>query len=160
MDMSDAGGLVFRKVDASNFYEVGVYDASSSGGFTNQLRLYKVTSGTRTLLGSASSITFTRGTFHRPRVTMQGGLINVYWDGTMYAVLSRYITSWWGACGLSNDGGTSRYYQLWMQPLGTNLSGQVAHKTTMTTSDPSVMPQLFTLVCMCQRAIYRDRCNN
>jgi hypothetical protein len=147
MDMSDAGGMVFRKVDANNFYEVGVYDASSSGGFTNQLRLYKVASGTRTLLGSASSIVFTRGTFHRPRVSMQGGLINVYWDGQ--CVQSYLDTSplGAGACGLRNDGGTSRYYQLWIQPLGTNLSGQVLYtKTTMTTSDPAMMPQLFTLV--------------
>lgn len=146
MDESDAGGMVWRKVDASNFYEVGVYDASSSSGFTNQLRLYKVASGTRTLLGSASMI-FTRGTFHRPRVSMQGGLINVYWDGT--CLLSYLDTSplGSGACGLRNDGGTSRYYQLWIQPLGTNLSGQVLYtKVTMTTSDPAMMPQLFTLV--------------
>jgi hypothetical protein len=147
MDMSDAGGMVFRKVDASNFYEVGVYDASSSSGFTNQLRLYKVASGTRTLLGSASTIVFTRGTFHRPRVSMQGGLISVYWDGQ--CVQSYLDTSPLaaGACGLRNDGGTSRYYQLWIQPLGTNLSGQVLYtKTTMTTTDPAMMPQLFTLV--------------
>lgn len=147
MDESDAGGLVWREVDTSDYYELGVYDASSSGGFTNQLRLYKVSSGTRSLLGSASSIVFTRGTFHRIRVTMQSGLINVYWDGT--CVQSYLDTSPLGSglCGLRNDGGTSRYYQLWVQPLGTNLTGQVLYtKVTMTTTDPSVMPQLFTLV--------------
>ncbi len=146
-DWSDAGGMVFRKVDASNFYEVAVYDASSNSGFVNQLRLYKVASGTRTLLGSASTITFTRGTFHRIRVSMSGGLINVYWDGQ--CVQSYLDTSplAGGACGLRNDGGTSRYYQLWVQPLGTNLSGQVLYtKTIMTTTDPAMMPQLFTLV--------------
>jgi len=147
---SDAGGLVWRKVDASNFYEVGVYDASSSGGFTNQLRLYKVASGTRSLLGSASSITFTRSTFHRVRVSMQGGLINVYWDGQ--CVQSYLDTSplGAGACGLRNDSGISAYYQLWIQPLGTNLTGQaLSTKVTMTTTDPSQMPQLFVLVaCM------------
>jgi hypothetical protein len=147
MDESDAGGMAWRKVDNLNFYELGVYDASSSGGFTNQLRLYKVSSGTRTLLGSASSITFTRGTFHRIRVTMQGGLINVYWDGTCKQSYLDTSPLAAGACGIRNDGGTSRYYQLWIQPLGTNLSGQVLYtKVTMTTSDPSVMPQLFTLV--------------
>lgn len=147
MDESDAGGLVWREVDTSDYYELGVYDASSSGGFTNQLRLYKVASGTRSLLGSASSITFTRGTIHRVRVVMESGLINVYWDGK--CVQSYLDTSplAGGACGLRNDGGTSRYYQLWVQPLGTNLSGQVLYtKTTLTTSDPSQMPQLFTLV--------------
>lgn len=147
MDESDAGGLVWREVSTSNYYELGVYDASSSGGFTNQLRLYKVASGTRSLLGSASSVTFTRGTFHRIRATMQGGLINIYWDGT--CVQSYLDTSplGSGACGLRNDGGTSRYYQLWIQPLGTNLSGQTLYtKVTMSTSDPSMIPQLFTLV--------------
>lgn len=148
MDESDAGGMVWREVSTSNYYELGVYDASSSGGFTNQLRLYKVSSGTRSLLGSASAITFTRSTFHRIRVTMQSGLINVYWDGN--CVQSYLDTSplGSGACGLRNDGGTSRYYQLWAQPLGTNLTGQSLYtKVTMTTTDPSVMPQLFTLVC-------------
>ncbi len=151
VDESDAGGLAWRKVDASNYYELGVYDASSSGGFTNTLRLYKVASNVRSLLGSAPSITFTRGTFHRVRITMQGGLIDVYWDGQ--CVQSYLDTSplGSGACGLRNDGGTSRYYQLWIQPLGTNLSGQaLSSKVTMTTTDPSVMPQLFVLV-MCVR---------
>lgn len=148
MDESDAGGLVWREVDTSDYYELGVYDASSSGGFTNQLRLYKVSSGTRLLLGSASSVTFTRSTFHRIRVTMKGGLINIYWDGS--CVQSYLDTSPLGSgkCGLRNDGGTSRYYQLWIQPLGTNLSGQVLYtRATLTTSDPSQMPQLFTLLC-------------
>jgi hypothetical protein len=148
MDESDAGGLCWHVVDTSDYYELGVYDASSSGGFTNQLRLYKVSGGTRALLGSASSVTFTRGTFHRIRVKMKSGLINVYWDGT--CVQSYLDTSPLGAgqVGLRNDGGTSRYYQLWCQPLGTNLSGQVLYtKVTMSTSDPQYMPQLFTLVC-------------
>jgi hypothetical protein len=148
MDESDAGGLCWHVVDTSDYYELGVYDASSSGGFTNQLRLYKVSGGSRTLLGSASSITFTRGTFHRVRVKMKSGLINVYWDGQ--CVQSYLDTSPLGAgqVGLRNDGGASRYYQLWCQPLGTNLSGQVLYtKVTMSTSDPQYMPQLFTLVC-------------
>src|SRR6266704_1398611 len=147
MDESDAGGLVWREVSTTNYYELGVYDASSSGGFTNQLRLYKVASGTRSLIGSASTITFTRGTFHRIRVTMQGGLISVYWDGTCKQSYLDTSALGSGECGLRNDGGTSRYYQLWIQPLGSNLTGQVLYtKVTMTTSDPSMMPQLFTLV--------------
>jgi hypothetical protein len=108
MDESDAGGLVWRYVDANDFYELECCDASSSSGFTNQLRLYKIASGTRSLLGSASSITFTRGTFHRIRVTMESGLINVYFDGQ--CMQSYLDTSPLGAgqCGLRNDGGTSR----------------------------------------------------
>jgi hypothetical protein len=147
MDESDSGGLVWRKMDANNYYELAVHDALSTSGFVNQLRLYKVASGTRSLLGSASSITFTRGTFHRVRVKMQGGLINVYWDGQCKQSYLDTSPLGAGACGLRNNGGISSYYQLWIQPLGTNLSGQVLYtKVTMTTSDPSVMPQLFTLV--------------
>ncbi len=147
LDKSDAGGLVWRETSTSNYYELGVYDGSSSSGFTNQLRLYKVSSGTRSLLGSASAITFTRGTFHRIRVTMQGGLINVYFDGQCVQSYLDLSPLGVGPCGLRNDGGTSRYYQFNIQPLGTNLTGQSLYtKTTMTTSDPSVMPQLFTLV--------------
>jgi hypothetical protein len=149
MDWSDAGGIVFQELDLNtgDFYEVAVHDASSSSGFTNQLRLYKTSGGTRSLLGSASSITFTRGTVHRIRVVMEGGLINVYWDGNCVQSYLDLFPLGAGKVGLRNDGGTSRYYQLWVQPLGTNLSGQKLHtKVTMTTTDPSVMPQLFTLV--------------
>lgn len=148
MDESDAGGLCWHVVSTSNYYELGVYDASSSGGFTNQLRLYKVSSGTRSLLGSASTITFTRGTFHRIRVKMKAGLISVYWDGTCKQSYLDTSPLGSGQIGLRNDGGTSRYYQLWCQPLGTNLSGQTLYtKATLTTSDPAYMPQLFTLLC-------------
>jgi hypothetical protein len=148
MDKSDAGGLCWHVVSTLNYYELGVYDASSSGGFTNQLRLYKVSSGTRSLLGSASSITFTRGTFHRIRVTMEGGLINVYWDGSCKQSYLDTSPLGSGQVGIRNDGGTSRYYQLWVQPLGTNLSGQSLYtKVIMTTSDPAYVPQLFTLLC-------------
>lgn len=149
MDESDAGGLTWHNQgDGLNYYELGVYDASSSGGFTNQLRLYKVSSGTRSLLGSASSVTFTRSTFHRIRVVMKGGLINIYWDGSCKQSYLDTSSLGSGQIGLRNDGGTSRYYQLYTQPLGTNLSGQALYtKVTLTTSDPSQMPQLFTLLC-------------
>jgi hypothetical protein len=148
MDKSDAGGVCWRVVNTSNYYELGVYDDSSSGGFTNQLRLYKVASGTRSLLGSVSTVTFTRGTFHRIRVKMKGGLINIYWDGSCQQSYLDTSPLGSGQVGLRNDGGTSRYYQLWIQPLGVNLSGQVVYtKVTLTTSDPAYMPQLFTLLC-------------
>lgn len=147
MDESDAGGLVWQYQNTSNYYELGVYDASSSGGFTNQLRLYKVSSGTRTLLGSASAITFTRGTFHRIRVKQEGGLIDVYFDGQCMQSYLDLVPLGAGLVGLRNDGGTSRYYQLYIQPLGTKLSGQALYtRVTLSTSDPAQMPQLFVLM--------------
>lgn len=126
--------------------EVAIYGTALSLSRV-QAHCNAATTPPSTQLGSVA-IAFTRGTFHRIRGSMQGGLINVYWDGTCKMSYLDTSPLAGGACGLYNNGGTSRYYQLWVQPLGTNLSGQALYtKTTMTTSDPSVMPQLFTLVC-------------
>jgi hypothetical protein len=147
MRQSDTGGLVWHYVDGSNYYELVAQDASSSGGSPNALQLYKISSGTRTLLATAS-ITFTRGTFHIPKIVMEGGLINAYWDGQ--CLISYLDTSPLGSglVGLRNSGGTALFYQIWIQPLGTNLSGVgLQTKVTLSTSDPQYMPQLFVLVC-------------
>lgn len=156
MDESDAGGLVWRYVDGNNYYELGAYDDSSSGGFTNQLRLYKVVSGTRSLIGSASTIVWPRSTpgtspYKRVRVTMLGTTITVYFDGaTMQTATDSAFAS--GKMGLRNDGGTSRYYQLRLQPVGDYVSGNptgdivtgdfVYTQVTLSTTDPTVNPQI------------------
>lgn len=147
LSQSDTGGLVWHYTNGSNYYELVAQDASSSGGSPNTLQLYKISSNVRTLLGTAS-ITFTRGTFHIPKIVMKGGLINAYWDGQ--CVLSYLDTSPLasGLAGLRNSGGTALFYQLWIQPLGTNLSGVgLQTKVVLSTSDPQYMPQLFVLAC-------------
>lgn len=147
LSQSDTGGLVWHYVNGSNYYELVAQDASSSGGSPNTLQLYKVSSNVRTLLATAS-ITFTRGTFHITKSVMKGKLINAYWDG--HCVLSYLDTSpvASGMAGLSNNGGTALFYQLWIQPLGTNLSGVgLQTKVVLSTSDPQYMPQLFVLSC-------------
>ena len=160
-DRSDAGGLVWCRVDNSNYYEVGIYDDSSSGGFTNQVRLYKVLANTRSLLGSAA-ISFPRSTtgtspYHRTRVTMNAaGLINVYFDNITAAIT--YTDSsplGAGLAGLRNDGGTSRYYQLRIQALGDVVTGTPAGdivsgtfvytKQSLSTTDPTATPQILDL---------------
>jgi hypothetical protein len=156
MDRSDAGGLVWRYVDSSNYYELGAYDDSASGGFTNALRLYKVVSGTRSLIGSASAISWPRSTpgtspYKTIRVTMLGTAITVYFDGVIVQTATD-ATFTTGKMGLRNDGGTSRYYQLRLQPQGDYVSGVVPGDTvtsdfvytqvTMSTTDASVTPQL------------------
>lgn len=147
MDESDAGGLCWCFVDASDYYELGVYDDSSSSGFTNQLRLYKVLSNTRTLL-SFTAISFARSTpgvspYHAIRATMQGGVINVYFDSSVpvltYTDGSPLAA---GQAGLRNDGGTSRYYELRLQALGDYVGGSpagdiVSAKFLYTRVDPS-----------------------
>lgn len=157
MDISDAGGLVWRYTNSSNYYELGCYDNSATGGFTNQLRLYKVASGTRSLLGSASAITWPRATpgtspYKRLRVTMLGAIISVYFDGILMQTYTDGSPLTSGKVGLRNDGGTSRYYQLRIQPQGDYVSGTPAGDTvtgnfvytqvTMSTTDPSATPQL------------------
>lgn len=147
MDESDTGGLIWGLADTNDYYGIIVYDASSSGGLTNTIQLYKYSGGSKTYLGSTLSITFTRGTFHRIRVKMKAGLINIYFDGVCiqsYLDTSPLST---GYAGFRNSGGASRYYQFYIQPLGTNLTGQALFtKVTLSTSDPQYMPQLFTLV--------------
>lgn len=157
MDRSDAGGLVWRYIDASNYYELGCYDDSASGGFTNALRLYKVASGTRSLLGTASVISWPRATpatspYKRTRVIMLGAIITVYFDGVQMQTYTDGSPLAAGKCGLRNDGGTSRYYQIRIQPQGDYVGGTPAGdfstsdfvytQVTMTTSDPSVTPSL------------------
>jgi hypothetical protein len=156
MDESDAGGLVWRYVDANNYYELGCYDDTASGGFTNALRLYKVVAGTRSLIGSASVVAWPRSTidaspYKTVRVTMLGTAITVYFDGVVMqtATDSAFMA---GLLGLRNDGGTSRYYQLRLQPQGDYVSGTPAGDTvtggrvytqvTLTTTDPSVAPTI------------------
>lgn len=161
MDESDAGGLVWRyQGDHLNYYELGAYDDSASSGFTNQLRLYKVSAGVRSLLGSPSAITWPRSTpdtspYRRVRVTMLGSVISVYFDGTLMQSYTDPSPLGAGVCGLRNDGGTSRYYQLRIQPQGSSVSGNPAGdtvsgtfvytKVTMSTTDPSVTPHLLDL---------------
>jgi hypothetical protein len=160
MDRSDAGGLVWCFVNASNYYELGAYDDTASGGFTNQLRLYKVASGVRSLLGSASVITWPRATAgtspnKRIRVTMLSSVISVYFDGTLVQSYTDGSPLGAGLVGLRNDGGTSRYYQLRIQPQGAYVSGvpigdsltagSVYTQVTLSTTDPAVTPQLLDL---------------
>lgn len=147
LSQSDTGGLVWHYSNGSNYYELVAFDASSSGGSTNSLQLYKISSNVRTFLGTAS-IVFTRGTFHITKAIMKGGLIDAYWDGQ--CLISYLDTSPLasGLAGLRNSGGTSLYYQLWIQPLGVNLSGVgLQTKEVLSTSDPQYMPQLFVLSC-------------
>ena len=159
MDKSDAGGLVWGFNDTSDYYELGVYDDSSSSGFTNQLRLYKVASNTRSLLSSAT-ITFNRATsgispYHRIRVTMNAaGVINVFFD-SLTALFSYTDNSPLGAgkAGLRNDGGTSRYYQLRIQALGDYVGGTPVgdivtakcaySEQSLSTTDPTQSQQIF-----------------
>jgi len=172
MDQSDAGGMVWRYVDGSNFYYLLISDSLSSTGVVNAVTLYKVASNVRTQLGT-SLITYTvgdsfngytasfiRGTYHRFRVTMLGGVITVYADGNVLITYTDGSPLGAGLMGLYNNGGTvgSRYYQLWMQPLGDYVTGTpqfdivtgdfVYTRCRLATTSVAVSPQVLDLTTM------------
>lgn len=148
MSQSDGGGILWRYQDQSNFYALEIFDGSSSGGATNVLRLTKVIANTRTQIGSDIAISFTRGTYHRIRVSMLSTAITVSFDGTQVASTTDSGISSAGKCGVRNNGGTAYYYQLWLQPQGDDLTGKnVYTRVTMTGSstDPTVTPTMVDL---------------
>lgn len=153
MDQSDAGGVVWRFADPNNFYYIAIGDSLTSAGTKNTLTLYKVASNVQTTLGSGT-VTFTRGTFHRFRVSMLSGIITIYVDGNQVLNYTDGSPLGTGTIGLFNDGGStgSRYYQLWIQPQGDDVTGTPAGDTVtgdfvytrlrLATTDPTVTPQV------------------
>jgi hypothetical protein len=167
LDQSDAGGLVWRYIDANNFYYLRLNDTLSSTGTLNTATLYKVASNVQTTLGSATiaytvglstgssyTVNFTRGTFRRFRVTMLAGVITVYCDGNQLLTYTDGSPLGAGLMGLYNNGGTtgSRYYQLWMSPQGDYVTGTpsgdivtgqfVYTRLRLATTDPTATPQV------------------
>src|SRR5262249_28327391 len=123
MDRSDAGGLGWRSVDTSNFYLLVVADAFSSVCSVNRATPYIVVANVHTQRAQAT-IAWTRGKYVQFRVTMLGGVITVSMDGVQILTYTDGSPLGAGQVGLFNNGGVtgSRYYQLWIQPKGDNLS--------------------------------------
>jgi hypothetical protein len=165
MDRSDAGGLVWRYSDPSDFYYLRVCDSLSSVSTANTVTLFKVSGGIQTQLATApTSVTygpppqvtygFTRGTYRRFRVSMLGGVIIVSMDGVALITYTDGSPLGAGLMGLYNNGGTvgSRYYQLWMTPQGDYVSGTptgdivtgkfVYTRARLATTDPTETPQV------------------
>lgn len=153
MDRSDAGGMVWRYVDQSDFYYLVVADASASVGTPNQLTLNKVSSNTLTQLATAA-ISFTRGTYHRVHVTMLAGVITVLFDGASAISYTDGSPLAAGLMGLFNNGGAtgSRFYELWMTPQGDYVTGTPSTDITsgtfiytrqrLSSTDPTATPQV------------------
>jgi hypothetical protein len=141
IDESDAGGIVWHYVDANNFYEIVVADFSSATN-PNTVNLFKNVAGVRTQLQTNLAISFTRLTVHRVRVNQVGNTIKVYFDGTLLTnTTDSALAS--GKSGLRSDGGTSRYYQFNIQPLGQNVSlVSVLMRCTLTSTSPLQTPQV------------------
>lgn len=145
MDRSDAGGLVWRYNDPSDCYYLVVADNLASAGTPNTLTLNKLAGVVTTQL-TQTPIAFVRGSYHRIRVTMLGGVITVLFDGTQAISYTDGSPLGAGLLGLFNNGGTvgSRYYQLWIQPQGDTLAGvHIYTRQRLATTDTTVTPQVF-----------------
>jgi hypothetical protein len=85
---------------------------------------------------------------------MLSGVITVYVDGTQLLTYTDGLPLGTGTIGMFNNGGSagSRYYQLWIQPQGDNVTGTPAGDTVtgqfvytrlrLATTDPTVTPQV------------------
>jgi len=145
-DQSDQSGPVWRQTDASNFYELDIFDASSSAGATNKIRLYKVVANVKTQLGSDVAVTLTRGYKYRLHLSMIGTAINVWIDGVNLISTTDSSISAAGLVGIIEATGVGRFYNFRVQPQGDNLSGKVVYsKVTLTSTDPTATPQLTDL---------------
>jgi len=151
MDTSDTGGLVWRHVDNTHYYELVIRDSLASSN-PNKIQLFKI-SGSRTQIGSDVVISFTRGDPHVFMVDMIGTAINVTMDGVNILSTSDSTITSPGRNGLRISGGAARFYQLRIQAYGDDVtSKQVFGRVRLTSSDPTVTPQISNLRISCHNA--------
>lgn len=145
-DQSDQSGVVWRQADASNFYEFDIFDGSSSAGATNKIRLFKIISNVKTQLGSDVAVTLTRGYIYRLHLTMIGTAITASIEGKQLISTTDSSLSAAGGVGIIEATGTGRFYSFRVQPQGDDLTSKVVYsKVTLTSTDPTVTPQLTDL---------------
>lgn len=96
--------------------------------------------------------TFVRGTYHRIRVSALINIINIYVDGQLMITYNDTASLGTGQVGMFSNGGTNRYYTLWIQPIGDYVSGSPAGdivtgtfvytRQRLSTTQPSENPQI------------------
>jgi hypothetical protein len=146
-DQCNQAGLVWREQDASNFYELDLFDSASSAGSTNVLKLFKVIANVKTQLGSSTAIGFTRGTPYRARAVMIGNAITIYFDGNSVLSTTDSSITAAGKVGLINVTGLAHFYNFRVQAQGQSLSGVNSFtRVTLTSTDPTATPALTDLV--------------
>jgi hypothetical protein len=143
MDQSDAGGLMWRAADPSNFYALTVCDASSTIGTPNTAVLTKYFSGGPSAIITTTTINFPRGSLKRFRVTMLGAVVTIYVDGLQLMQFTDGVPIASGRCGLWNDGGTAQFYQLWILRLGDDVTARTLQsRFRLASTDPTMTPQI------------------
>jgi hypothetical protein len=105
--------------------------------------------GTLTQIMTAA-INFPQGSYRRVRVTMIGGVITAYFEGTQILTYTDSSPIASGQCGLRNNSGTSYCYQLRVQPLGQAVTGTntVNTRLILATTDPTVTPQVLDVATL------------
>jgi hypothetical protein len=146
LDNTDSGGLIWRYSDTNNYYELVVQDGSSSGAAPDSIALYKVASGSRTLL-SSSAISAKRGNIHRYRVRMEDINITAYMDGVQKILYTDAGALAGGQAGISINGGQADFYQVWLQALGEDVSDlSLQVKTILSSRDPRYTPRVYDIL--------------
>jgi hypothetical protein len=143
LDRSDSGGLVLHYANSgSSMYYCVIGDNLASSN-PNTVYIYKYDFGGPYTYGN-TSISFTRGTYHRFVFQYLNDYLIVSMDGVeIINVLdsSTPITS--GQSGIYNNTGISRFYNLRIQPSGDNLTNKKVYtRITLTSTDPTVTPQV------------------
>jgi hypothetical protein len=145
LDYSDHGGIVFRYSDQYNFYDIAVHDASALI-HSNTIAMFKTVNGVRTQISNYVSINFARNTPHVVKVIMQDSLFTVNFDEIIVMIVSDTSLSLAGSVGMRNNGGIAQFYSFRYQGYGSAAGNQVVYtRVRMTSSDPTVTPQLVTL---------------
>lgn len=144
IDQADQAGVVWRQTDVSNFYELDIFDASSSAGTTNVMRLYKIVSNVKTQIDTDIAISLVRGQIvKRVRVVMIGTAISIYFDGVLVRSTTDSSLSSAGLVGFIEVSGIARFYNLRIQPIGDDLTNKKVYtRITLTSTDPTVTPQV------------------
>jgi hypothetical protein len=143
LDRSDSGGLVLHYANSgSSLYYCVIGDNLASSN-PNTVYIYKYDFGGPYTYGN-TSISFTRGTYHRFVFQYANDRLIVSMDGVeLINVLdsSTPITS--GQSGIYNNTGISQFYNLRIQPSGDSMTNKKVYtRITLTSTDPTATPQV------------------
>ncbi|MGH2478160.1 MAG: hypothetical protein ACRDHW_00675, partial [Ktedonobacteraceae bacterium] len=143
-DQCDGSGLIANYIDANNLYFAQIWDGSGTGT-QNSVKLFKRSSGTNAQLGSTATITFPRGNFRRFILDVQAGVLTMSMDGVQLIQQTDGSPLGAGKSGLLLNT-LVRCYNLRIQQYGQNVSSLSLYtKLTLTSTDPTVTPQVLDL---------------
>ena len=96
------GGLVLRFIDVNNYYLLVLTDDSGSAPLSN-LAIYKRVSGTFTVLGSGTNITWPRGTSITAKFEANGSTLRSYVNGSLITTVTDSSIAGPGGVGVRNN---------------------------------------------------------